>query len=120
MAATCERVLIINHGRLIADDTPANLALTVSGTEGAEIEMVVQGDRDEVEHVVKALPGVDQLTISPGGDGGWRVVVKTSNSDMRDELSRAVVQAGFGLRELSARTPSLEDVFMHLTTEEPS
>src|SRR5487761_335694 len=57
---------------------------------------------------------------SPAGDGGWRVVVKTSKAAMRDGLARAVVQAGFALRELSARTLSLEDVFMHLTTEEPS
>ena len=37
---------------------------------------------------------------------------------MRDELARLVVGAGFGLRELQARTVSLEDVFLHLTTEE--
>jgi hypothetical protein len=48
------------------------------------------------------------------------VIVKASKADMRDELARAAVQAGFGLRELSARTVSLEDVFMLLTTEEPS
>jgi hypothetical protein len=47
-------------------------------------------------------------------------VVEASKADMRDELARAVVEAGFGLRELQARTLSLEDVFMHLTTEEPA
>jgi ABC-2 type transport system ATP-binding protein len=120
VSATCERVLIINQGRLVADDTPANLARSVAGGEGAEIEMVVQGDRGEIERRVAALPGVGEVAISPAGDGGWRVVVKTSKADMRDELARAVVQAGFGLRELSARTLSLEDVFMHLTTEEPT
>ena len=120
VAATCERVLIINQGRLVADDTPANLARGVAGTEGGEIAMVLQGDRDEIERQVTALPGVEGVAISPAGDGGWRVVVKTSKADMRDDLARAVVQAGFGLRELSARTLSLEDVFMHLTTEEPT
>jgi ABC-2 type transport system ATP-binding protein len=113
-------VLIINQGRLVADDTPANLARGVAGAQGAEIEMVLQGDRAEIERQVAALPGVDRVAISPAADGGWRVVVTSSKADMRDELARAVVQAGFGLRELSARTLSLEDVFMHLTTEEPS
>jgi ABC-2 type transport system ATP-binding protein len=120
VSATCQRVLIINQGRLVADDTPANLARSVAGAGGAEIEMVLQGDRAEIERHVAAVPGVDKVAISPVGDGGWRVVVTTSRADMRDELARAVVQAGFGLRELSARTLSLEDVFMHLTTEEPS
>jgi ABC-2 type transport system ATP-binding protein len=120
VSATCERVLIINQGRLVADDTPANLARSVAGAQGAEIEMVLQGDRGEIERRVAALPGVDEVAISPAGDGGWRVMVKTSKADMRDELARAVVEAGFGLRELQARTLSLEDVFMHLTTEEPA
>ena len=120
VSATCERVLIINHGRLVADDTPANLARSVAGGAGAEIEMTLDGDRGEIERRLAALPGVEKVAISPAGDGGWRVVVKTSQADMRDELARAVVQAGFGLRGLSARTLSLEDVFMHLTTEEPS
>ena len=120
VSATCERVLIINQGRLVADNTPANLARGVAGAAGAEVEMVLQGDRAEIERQVAAVPGVDKVAIRPAGDGGWRVVVMTSKADMRDELARAVVQAGFGLRELSARTLSLEDVFMHLTTEETS
>ena len=120
VSATCERVLIINNGRLIADDTPANLARSVARGQGAEIEMVVVGDRAEIERRVGALPGVEKVAISPMGDGTWRVVVEASKADMRDKLARAVVEAGFGLRELQARTLSLEDVFMHLTTEEPA
>ncbi len=120
VAATCERVLIINHGRLVADDTPANLARAVAGVQGAEIEMVVQGDRGEIKRRLGALPGVETVTVNPAGEGAWRVIVKASKADMRDQLARAAVQAGFGLRELHARTLSLEDVFMHLTTEEPS
>jgi ABC-2 type transport system ATP-binding protein len=120
VAATCERVLIINHGRLIADDTPANLARSVAGGQGVEIEMVVAGDRAEIERRVIALPGVENVALSRAGEGTWRVVVKASKADMRDELARTVVDAGFGLRELQARTLSLEDVFMHLTTEEPA
>ncbi len=120
VSATCDRVLIINHGRLVADDTPANLARSVAGAEGAEIEMVLQGDRGEIERRMRALPGVENVAISPAGEGDWRVVVKASKADMRDELARAAVEAGFGLRQLQARTLSLEDVFMHLTTEEPA
>jgi ABC-2 type transport system ATP-binding protein len=120
VSATCDRVLIINHGRLVADDTPANLARSIGGAQGAEIEMILQGSGAEIESRVRAIPGVDSVAVSPAGEGAWRVVVKTSKADMRDELARAVVEAGFGLRELQARTLSLEDVFVHLTTEEPA
>jgi ABC-2 type transport system ATP-binding protein len=118
VAATCQRVLIINQGRLVADDTPENLARRVAGAQGGEIEMLVQGERSEIESRLAALPGVDAVAISAGGAGFWRVVVRSARADMRDELARVVVQAGFGLRELQARTVSLEDVFLHLTTEE--
>jgi ABC-2 type transport system ATP-binding protein len=119
VSATCDRVLIINHGRLVADDTPANLARSVAGAEGVEIEMVLQGDRGEIERRMGAVPGVEKVAISPAGEGDWRVVVKAAKADLRDELARAALEAGFGLRQLQARTMSLEDVFMHLTTEEP-
>ena len=118
VAATCQRVLIINQGRLVADDTPENLARRVAGAQGGEIEMLVLGERSEIERRLAAVPGVDAVAISADDAGLWRVVVRSARADMRDELARAMVQAGFGLRELQARTVSLEDVFLHLTTEE--
>ena len=120
VTATCQRVLIINHGRLVADDTPDNLARRIAGAEGAEIEMVVHGDGKEIERRLGAVPGVDSVAITDAGAGLWRVVVRSAKADMRDELARIVVEAGFGLRELQARTASLEDVFLHVTTEEPA
>jgi hypothetical protein len=62
---------------------------------------------------------VEGVTVDRAGEGLWRVVVTSFKTDLRDELARAAVEGGFGLRELQARTLSLEDVFLHLTTEEP-
>jgi ABC-2 type transport system ATP-binding protein len=118
VSATCQRVLIINHGKLVADDTPDNLARNLAGAGGALVEMVVQGDGPEIERRLSPLPGVDSVTVSAAGGGLWRVVVRSAKADLRDDLARAVVQAGFGLRELQARTLSLEEVFLHLTTDE--
>ena len=120
VTATCQRVLIINQGRLVADDTPDNLARRVAGPEGGEIEMLIQGDGSEIERRLSIVPGVERVAVTDAGEGLWRVVVRSARADMRDELARAVVGAGFGLRELQARTVSLEDVFLHLTTEEPA
>ncbi|TAN32489.1 ABC transporter ATP-binding protein [bacterium] len=119
VAATCERVLIINQGRLVADDTPARLAERIGGAQGHEVEMLVQGDGPEIDIRLRAVPGVEGLSITQAGEGLWRVVVAAAKADLRDELARAAVEGGFGLRELQARTLSLEEVFLSLTTEEP-
>ena len=120
VAATCERVLIINHGRLVADDTPARLAERIAGVTGHEVEMLVHaGEESVIEERLRAVDGVEAITVSRAGEGLWRVVVASPKADLRDELARAAVEGGFGLRELQARTLSLEDVFLHLTTEEP-
>jgi ABC-2 type transport system ATP-binding protein len=119
VAATCERVLIINQGRIVADDTPDRLAERIAGVTGHEVEMLIQGDASMIEERLRAVNGVEGVTVSRAGDGLWSVLVTTFEADLRDELARAAVEGGFGLRELQARTLSLEDVFLHLTTEEP-
>jgi ABC-2 type transport system ATP-binding protein len=119
VSATCQRVLIINQGRLVADDTPEKLAERIAGVSGHEVEMLVQGEASMIEERLRAVGGVDGVSVGRAGEGLWRVVVMTSKADLRDELARAVVEGGFGLRELQARTLSLEDVFLQLTTDEP-
>ena len=119
VAATCERVLIINQGRIVADDTPEKLAERIAGVTGHEVEMLIQGDGPMIEERLRAVNGVEGVTVNRAGEGLWSVVVTTFKADMRDELARAAVEGGFGLHELQARTLSLEDVFLHLTTEEP-
>jgi hypothetical protein len=79
---------------------------------------VLHGDGAEIQRRLSAVPGVDEVAVTDAGGGLWRVVVRSAKADMRDELARVVVEAGFGLRELQVRTVSLEDVFLHLTTEE--
>ena len=120
VAATCHRVLIINGGRLVADDTPANLAKALTGKSAEEVELLVQGHGPQIKTRIGSLDGVETVTMAPAGEGLWRVRLTVSRQDMPDELARAVVEAGFGLRELHARTVSLEDVFLQLTTEETS
>ena len=57
--------------------------------------------------------------MTPLPSGECQVKVHGSREDPREDLAKAIVRAGFGLRELHSRTLSLEDVFISLTTEEP-
>ena len=116
--ATCERVLIINEGRLVADGAPGKLAQRIGTGRKHEVELVVRGDAGEVEAALREVQGVDALSSSPAEGGVVRVVVSTRMPDLREALSRAVIEAGFGLLEVQARTLSLEDVFLQLTRSE--
>ena len=117
--ATCERVLIINAGRIVADGSPDTLAQRL-GTRRHEVEMVVRGAADAVEAVVRGVAGVDDVKLTPEDDVAVRVVVTTPRADLREDLSRAVILGGFGLLEVQERALSLEDVFLQLTSTEES
>jgi ABC-2 type transport system ATP-binding protein len=120
VAATCERVLIINAGRLVADDTPQRLTERFGREHGQEIEMVLRGDlgAEEIEAKLREVDGVDEVVVSSAGEELWEVVVTGHSSSLREELTRAAVAAGLGVREVQAHKLTLEDVFLSLTTDE--
>jgi ABC-2 type transport system ATP-binding protein len=120
VSATCERVLIINQGRLVADDTPQRLTERFGREHGQEIEMVLRGDMDAegIEAKLREVDGVDEVVVSSAGDELWEVVVTGNSPGLREELTRAAVAAGLGVREVQAHKLTLEDVFLSLTTDE--
>lgn len=118
VAATCQRVLIINEGRLVAADTPANLAARHG--RHTKVRLTVEGPREAVLRSVSELPGV--LAVHAEGAHpetltAFEVEVERGR-DLRREMARAVVEGGWGLLELTTVEASLEDVFVHLVTEE--
>ena len=118
--ATCERVLIINEGRIVADGAPGMLAQRLGSGRRHEVEMVVRGDAAAVEATVRAVAGVEEVSLVAEGEGSVRVLVTTPLADLREKLSRAVILAGYGLLEVQERALSLEDVFLQLTAAEGS
>jgi ABC-2 type transport system ATP-binding protein len=116
--ATCERVLIINEGRIVADGAPGKLAQRLGSGRRHEVELVVRGDAAAVEETVRGVAGVDEVTVVPQGEDAVRVVATTAVADLREKLSRAVILAGFGLLEVQERALTLEDVFLQLTAAE--
>ncbi|HET9410395.1 MAG TPA: ABC transporter ATP-binding protein [Candidatus Dormibacteraeota bacterium] len=118
--ATCERVLIINEGRIVADGAPGTLAQRLGSGRRHEVELVIRGDAAAVEATVRGVAGVDEVTVSAEGEDAVRVVVTTPVADLRERLSRAVILAGYGLLEVQERALSLEDVFLQLTAADGS
>ncbi|MDQ6918072.1 MAG: ABC transporter ATP-binding protein [Candidatus Dormibacteraeota bacterium] len=120
VSATCQRVVIINKGVLVADDRPENLARRMSEGHGIDVELTVRGDAEAIRAKLSAVRGLDSVEVLQQPDGDCAVKVHSSAADPREELARAIVKGGFGLRELHSRTLSLEDVFISLTTQEPA
>jgi ABC-2 type transport system ATP-binding protein len=113
--ATCERVVIINQGRIVADGTPQRLAQRFGSGRAHEIEITVRGEPAAVEAVLRAVDGVDEVRIVADDPEVVDALVMTSRADLREALSRALVEAGFGLQEVQARTLSLEEIFLQAT-----
>jgi len=110
----CDRVLIINKGRIVAEDTPERLQNRLTGAQ--RIAVRVLGDGDGLEQEVNKIPGI--IRSHPLPDGGLEVEAPPGQ-DIRPELARRVINAGFDLLELKSVGLSLEDIFMELTREEP-
>ena len=120
VSMTCSRVIIINDGRLIAVDTPENLTRRLRGAEAIQLE--VRGPRPRVVERLKRVPKVTAVTVaSERGDSvtAYNVACELG-ADVREQVAAAVVDGGFGLLELRQAGMSLEDIFLKLTTEEPS
>jgi ABC-2 type transport system ATP-binding protein len=118
--ATCERVLIINEGRLVADGAPGKLAQRLGAGRTHEVELVVRGEAAQVREALRDVHGVEEISAGTSAEPGVvTVTVTTRVPDLREALSRAIIEGGFGLLEVQARTLSLEDVFLQLTAAEP-
>jgi ABC-2 type transport system ATP-binding protein len=117
VSQTCQRVVIINKGKVVAVDTPDNLTARLRGSETMFLQVHAPG-----ADVAAALAGVAGVTRAQGtaGEGGVVAVEVDSERgrDVRRDLAAAVVTRGWGLLELRPMRMSLEDIFLSLTTED--
>ena len=117
VSQTCQRVIIINKGRVVAVDSPANLTRRLRGSEMLYVQIDAAGA--DARSALERLPGVTRVAETDRHDGGVGFEIETSRGhDIRRELARVVVNQGWGLLELRSSGMSLEQIFLHLTTEE--
>ena len=116
VSMTCGRVVIINKGKVVAEDTPDNLTHRLKGAATLRVE--VRGDAALAESALRAVPGV--IAVRPPGPGGTSAfeVEAAAGADVRAEVARAVIAKGLDLVGLTQAGMSLEEIFLHLTTTE--
>ena len=118
VSQTCQRVVIINKGRVVAVDTPANLTARLKGAETMYVHVDAPGA--DVMGTLGRIPGVTRVAPSDQRhDTGAYEIESERGRDVRRELAREVVTRGWGLLELRPMRMSLEEIFLQVTTEEP-
>ena len=117
VSMTCEKVVIIHNGRIAGEGTPESLVAQLG--EGKTLRAQIAGPTEQIETLIHSIEGVVEVTREVGSDEVY-IISSRSGTDVRDDLTRSVIQGGFALRELRSVDMTLEDIFLRLTTEEVS
>ena len=106
----CDRVLIINKGKIVAEDTTENLQARLIGAE--RVVLRVRGEADDLEKTIKKVKGVQGVETKSDGTVEFEFA---SGKDVRPEVAKQVINAGYELLELRPLGMSLEEIFLELT-----
>ena len=112
VSTICERVIIINEGKIVAEDRIENLSSVLAGAKRIRLE--VEGPTKQVTEILRQIKGITRISY---GDGQYTIEYP-ANMDLRSKITEAVIQNGFTLLSLEVVTLSLEDIFLKLTREE--
>ncbi len=116
---SCDKVIIISHGKLVATDTVANLTNRLRGSEAVALEIESPLTAAEVAVQLEQVPGVSRVVPKEAREGRHIFEVESlQGRSIRADLARAVVNAGWGLNELRPVGLSLETIFLQLTASE--
>jgi ABC-2 type transport system ATP-binding protein len=147
VSALCDRVVIVNQGRVLVEDTLANLER--QGASAERLRLEVRGPQPEIQEFLTRWPNVlqverpsNQTSISIDSQGNLNPIVNpaepappesastdqegparfnlkiTPNVDIREALAGAIIQQGWGLREIGLVIPSLEEIFVNMINED--
>lgn len=117
VSAICDRVMIINRGKLIVSDTPDNLSKHISGSTG--LHLLVKGEKEKVKAALEAIPDLTSVEFEEKAAKGF---VKLSayydeGKDIREAVFYALSDLRCPIFEMSSSTMSLEDIFLEVTQD---
>ncbi len=118
VSMTCDRVVIINKGKIAAVDTPQNLTSQLKG--GQRIYIDAQAAEKPLEDLLTKIPGAARVQVSASRSNGHSIanVEVAPGKDIRSQIAAKIVEQGWALYELRGISLSLEDIFLELTTDD--
>ena len=116
--AVCERIIVINKGKIVADGDPHTLARELSPEHG--LVAVIRGEKNKVQALLNGIDGVARVTIQAEREpGAWAYAVEPKDGcDVREQLFYRLAQNQMPLLSLQSNEMTLEDLFLKLTSEE--
>jgi ABC-2 type transport system ATP-binding protein len=109
----CSRVLIINKGKIVAEDTPEQLQMRLMGSQ--RVSLKVRGDAADLAAEVEKVPGITHITLTGPESFEFETL---PGQDSRADVARLVVQQGYDLLEFRPLNMSLEEIFLQLTRDD--
>ena len=116
ISATCDYVIVIAHGKIVASDTMENLNRSFSETEVIKLE--ARAPLADVKEIVSTVRGIENVSFTETPSSVKCDVEVKSGSDIREDIFRAFSSAGIPLLRLESNSLSLEDIFIKLVNEE--
>src|SRR5450432_3924893 len=116
MRQTCDRLLVIQHGEIVAQGSEQDLASRLGG--GGTIEVEVAGPSARAIEIARTVAGIGAGTVLRESDGVALVSLQ-GNPDLRPQVARALVQGGIDLLRIDRGAARLESIFLKLTAEAP-
>ena len=110
----CDRIGIVDHGKIIALDTPANLKKVINGSNGSVVELDVPNVTPPLVSHIQSLSCAETVTV----EDGTHIRVRASGDDACGSIVDAVRSRGGKIRSVHNVEPTLEDVFLYLTGHE--
>ena len=118
VSMTCDRVVIINKGKIAAVDTPQNLTTQLKG--GQRVQIDARAPERDLQELLQRIPGASRVQVDPArADGHVTAVVEAApGQDIRSQAAAQIVGRGWELYELRGVSLSLEEIFLELTTDD--
>lgn len=112
--AVCDQIIILHHGKLLANDTPEGLEEQLGGRR---LLLTAKGTQEQVEHILAQIPGVQKAQLTQEGEL-THGALQLEGEDPREALFFAFAQAGIPLLDFHLDETSLEQIFLGLTQEQ--
>lgn len=109
----CDRILIINKGKIVAEDTPENLQSNLAGLQ--RVQLTIRGNAAQLAEKINGLAGIKNITIPAPENIEFQY---EAGQDIRPDVARTVIQANFDLLEMRTANLSLEEIFLELTKDD--
>jgi ABC-2 type transport system ATP-binding protein len=112
----CDRIMIIDKGKIVAMDTPANLMKQLKSSSNVILE--IKGDGERIKSSLSGIDSVRSVTWKEKGDANEFYVEGSAEDDIREDIFNCIVKDNYILREMKRQPITLEEVFHQITTKE--